>query len=628
MKKYCFAIFALVILCLSSCQKKTPTVTALFELGVLECQILEEIPVVNLSTASGTQIGLCKWEWEDQVSYQTDLASISFKTVGEHVVKLTVWGEEGVAQPNTYTLLVRAYNNNEPPIVAFDMPASAAQDTPLQFTDRSTDATGRIVSWLWSIGGVTSTEQNPVVSFISWGNDIDVSLTVTDNYGASSTLTKKMNISKSSGHDLSLAWSKNYDTSGHVYWTSPAISPDGTKIYVSSTAYNLVCYNPSGEKIGSFDIGSRGANPYSYQEGEASINNQTPTPSVGADGKVYIAVQFYENTGYAPAGTKGNGGLFCIKPGCAGELWYAPTGETSSYRFLAAPVFGDYVAICLRGNDSQYINQNCGVYNRHTGALVQALTCDQGSFGGMAIATDWTLVYSSARNGAGYKVARYAGTWSPSANSDAGRTTNFLNGSGLETKGSQIAISKDNLVYVNVSASSSSQMICACYDLTTYTSSSPTPLWKTTVSATSSQCGYGPVLDEAGNAYFMSGNKVFRLNKSDGSMEWSYPITYGVGVAAIDSKGYLYVCDRGGNKLLKLSSASGQLVSSIDISNPRGCPTIAADGSIYVTGNENNLPTLYKIVGSGTNKSTAPGSNWSQLGCNPQKSCCAPENNN
>ncbi|MBQ2451925.1 MAG: hypothetical protein II276_00515, partial [Bacteroidales bacterium] len=82
MKRF-LSIFALVVVAAVSCQKEKPTVQALFTLGSTDCQVLEEVPVTNLSTASGTQIGLCKWEWEDQVSYETDLASISFKTVGD-----------------------------------------------------------------------------------------------------------------------------------------------------------------------------------------------------------------------------------------------------------------------------------------------------------------------------------------------------------------------------------------------------------------------------------------------------------------------------------------------------------------------------------------------------------------
>ena len=630
MRRILFFLPAIIVLaCLDSCRKVEPSVKAYFELGLDECQLYEDIEVKNLSTATGTVIGLCKWEWEDQVSWETNLTALSFNSVGKKTVTLTVWAEEGAAPASVFSRTVTVFNNNEPPVVDFTMPASATQDQPFTLTDRSSDNTGRIVSWLWDIAGVTSTEQNPTVTLISWGDNLDVKLTVTDNYGASASLTQKINVTKSTGHDLSLAWSKSYDTAGYVYWTSPALSPDGSKIYVSSTGYHLVCFDTAGNQLGSVNIGAHGANPYTYASGgTASINNQSPTPSVGEDGKVYIPVQFFENPGNAPSGVleASDGGLVCAYPGCSGEAWYFSTGQKSTYRFVAAPVFGDYVAITLKENDSAKLAQNFGVFNRQTGALVQAIVCDQGSYGGIAVNADMTMVYSSSRKGAGYKVARYSGTWSTSANSDAGRLTNYLGGNdeSLETKGFQPAISSDNKVYVCVSTGSSTQMVCACYDLSAYTGSKPTALWQTTVDATSYQSGFGAVLDAAGNAYFMAGNKIFRLNGSNGAKAWEYSVVGGVGVAAIDSKGYLYVCSPSENKLLKLSSASGQLVTSISLDVPKSCPTIAEDGSIYVTGNSGGKPTLYKVVGTGANKTVAPGPNWSQLGANPRKNGIAP----
>lgn len=605
-----------------SCQKEQ-SLKALFTTDKDIYEIQEEVVIENLSSSKGVEIGMCKWEWNGQTSYQYDLGSVSFNEVGEYTIRLTVYAEEGVISPVSYERTVSVFNNNEPPLAAFDAPATAVQDAPIQFTDRSTDNTGRIVSWLWDIGGVISTEQNPSVTFISWG-EVRVSLTVTDNYGASSSVSKTVQVSQSDGHDMQVAWSKAYDTKGYVYWTSPAVNQDGSRIYVSSTGYHLVCFDADGNEKGRYDIGEKGANPYSYSNASSpSINNQSPTPSIDADGNVYIAVQFYEKP---QSTTTGEGGLFSIKPDCAGLNWYFCTGEKSSYRYLAAPIFGNYVAICLKENDSNFINQNAGVLNRSTGQLVQAINCDQGSFGGMAVSRESTIVYGASRTDAGYKVAPGGyGSWNPSANSDAGRKTNLLSADG-ETKGFQPAISSDGLVYVCVSASSSSKLVCACFDLAAYVpGAQPQPIWKTSVDAYSPQCGYGAVLDDAGNAYFLGGDKIFRLNKVDGSLAWSYDLTSTcVGTAAIDSKGYLYVCVPADNKIIKLSSASGQLVSELEIPNPKSCPTIGPDGSIYVTTNSAGVPTLYKIVGTGAGKSVAPGSNWSQLGANPQKTCCAP----
>ena len=597
----------IALLCLNAC-KKNPTIQAYFELETTDCQVLSPIRVTNMTKTNGTAIGLCKWEWEDQVSWNTRLSSITFTQLGKTTVTLTVWPEEGVAPASTYSCEVNVVDTNQPPVADFTCPASGVQDEQISLTDRSTDDTGRIVSWLWDIAGVTSTEQNPTVTLISWGDNLDVTLTVTDNFGASNSLTKKINVTQSTGHDLALEWSRTFDNKGTVFWNSPAMSPDGTKVYASSSGPYLVCYDTAGNEVGKLDIGNSTISP---------LNDKSPTPSVAPDGKVYIPVQ------------RTDGGLYCINPGCQSVAKYVSTGAGSSYRFVAAPIIGDYVSVSMQGNVPDQISENWGVFNRHTLEVVKALPCDQGSYGGLAATSDMTIVCGAFRQGAGYKVARYnGGTWSTAGNSDAGRLTNFLGGNNTayETKGFQPAISYDGKIYVCVSTGSNSKMACACYDLAGYTGAKPTPLWETTVTATSYQAGFGAVLDAAGNAYFMSGNKIFRLNGHDGSIAWEYSLgtDNGNGVAAIDDKGYLYVCLAKDGKLVKLSSANGKEVASLALPNPKGCPTIAADGTIYVTGNSDGNPALYKVVGTGAHKTTAPGPNWSQLGANPQKNGVAP----
>ena len=88
----------------------------------------------------------------------------------------------------------------------------------LQFTDTSTDD-GRIVSWLWNIGGAEFTEQNPSISAapdgevrqlaptrsvvgdidplqppIQQGEILTVKLTVTDNGFKTDSVTKEIMI--------------------------------------------------------------------------------------------------------------------------------------------------------------------------------------------------------------------------------------------------------------------------------------------------------------------------------------------------------------------------------------------------------------------------------------------------
>lgn len=76
---------------------------------------------------------------------------------------------------------------NQPPVADFTYTIDGLTVT---FIDQSYDPDGWIDSWDWDFGdGSTSTLQNPIHTYLSEGT-YDVNLTVTDNEGANSTVTK------------------------------------------------------------------------------------------------------------------------------------------------------------------------------------------------------------------------------------------------------------------------------------------------------------------------------------------------------------------------------------------------------------------------------------------------------
>ena len=157
----------------------------------------------------------------------------------------------------------------------------------------------------------------------------------------------------------------------------------------------------------------------------------------------------------------------------------------------------------------------------------------------------------------------------------------------------------------------------------------PTALWRVEFPAVNLPnhsvkhgIGFGCALDADGNAYYMAGDKVFRLNGDSGEKAWEHSFQNGgVGVPALDALGYLYFLDVKGHKLVKLSSADGKVISELELGDnvvPSSSPTIGPDGSIYFNANVDDVPTLYKVT---CPKTTAPGANWSQLGGNYRKTC-------
>ena len=113
MKKRIFALLV-AVLALLSC-KEEPSVKADFSIDRDVCKVNEEIAVKNLSTAGNTIIGLCKWEWDDNVCYEFEVGSVSFSTAGEHAIKLTVYAEDGVVSPDTFTRVVTVEDSGPGP---------------------------------------------------------------------------------------------------------------------------------------------------------------------------------------------------------------------------------------------------------------------------------------------------------------------------------------------------------------------------------------------------------------------------------------------------------------------------------------------------------------------------------
>lgn len=121
-----------------------------------------------------------RWEFGDGSSSDEQNPSHTYGSDGAYTVTLTVT-DDGGSQGSTSRQVTAGTPANVPPAATF---ASSCSGLDCAFTDGSTDSDGSVTGWSWTFGdGATSTERNPSRTYASAGT-YTVSLTVTDDMGA------------------------------------------------------------------------------------------------------------------------------------------------------------------------------------------------------------------------------------------------------------------------------------------------------------------------------------------------------------------------------------------------------------------------------------------------------------
>jgi PKD repeat protein len=164
-----------------------------------------------------------QWDYGDGTSGTEP--SHTYASPGKYKVTLTVTDDAGASNSKTKDADAKAPPPNQPPVAAF---TSSCSDLSCSFdSGGSSDPDGTISSRVWDFGdGSSSGEANPSHTYTS-GGSYTVKLTVTDNDGATGSITHQINVSApnqaptaaftSSCSDLSCS----FDSSGSG-------DPDGT----------------------------------------------------------------------------------------------------------------------------------------------------------------------------------------------------------------------------------------------------------------------------------------------------------------------------------------------------------------------------------------------------------------
>lgn len=146
------------------------------------------------STAANGRVEFYEWDFNNDGTIDATGKTVNhvYTTGGSKVVYLRVTDNDGITDFITKTVPVRV---NNPPVANFTYtPASPTTADTVAFTSSSSDIDGSISAWLWNFGdGTTSNIQTPTHRYAAGGGKV-VTLTVTDNEGATGNVTRTLTI--------------------------------------------------------------------------------------------------------------------------------------------------------------------------------------------------------------------------------------------------------------------------------------------------------------------------------------------------------------------------------------------------------------------------------------------------
>ncbi len=222
------------------------------------------------SDSDGTITGYA-WNFGDGATGSGVTTSHTYATEGTYTVTLTVTDNDGATGSSSQSVTVTAGSTNEPPTASFTF---SCTDLGCTFDgSSSSDSDGTITGYAWNFGdGATGSGVTTSHTYAA-GGTYTVTLTVTDDGGATDSTSQSVTVTEPPSGDITLSLS-GYKSRGSLYvdlaWSGA--SSANVDIYRNGT---LITTTPND---GSHtDLAGRGSGTFTYkvcEEGTSLCSNE------------------------------------------------------------------------------------------------------------------------------------------------------------------------------------------------------------------------------------------------------------------------------------------------------------------------------------------------------------------
>lgn len=558
------------------------------------------VTFTNATVVEGTTVTDYFWHFgfsgEGNWSEEAQPDPVVYKQAGEYTVTLTAWGADG--NRATVKKIVTVLADNVLPTADFSYaPMMVNVGDEVTFTDKSSDSDGEIVSRKWTFpDGSTSTNESPSYTFTAQGM-FRVTLTVTDNRGGESSVTKSVNVREGDVSEFTVLWSKEVASADALCAANVVTVSDLGYIYAVTGDGVLVALDAAGEVAWEYDAAA---------QDKVLLTKEIAYASVDADGTVYWAAHAYGSdavpTVYAFDGTSGS------------VLWKNQSAYVSGDRIAYSTpcVTPEMVVVGNRGT-SGMLRRFDKASGRNTATVKPA---NGGISAGTIVLKSGAAIYTaSGTHGYGLMVPDNLSGWAAVA-----KDNGFTPGDILSSNQCQPCVGSDNVLYLAGTVNGSGTWNLAAFDCTNLTAtSSKTPKWSVALDGGFKQTGAS--LSADGQTLYIVADAVtpsvvYALNTSNGATRWSWTLdAESHSIPAVDNLGQVHVVTASGTYVVL--SPEGDVVYSQKLADSfEGSVSIAEWGYAYVLGKDTAAGKLKVYAVALPGVTSAADSSWSQYGGN------------